>query len=61
MSHTYGMRKTLEFNKPAIKMAGYHGRNEKAVEIAKNAKNMGIEISVISKLAGLSVSEIESL
>ena len=37
------------------------GRYEKAVEIAKNAKNMGMETSVINKLTGLSISEIDSL
>ena len=37
------------------------GRNERTVEIARNAKKMGMEASVISKLTGLSVSDIESL
>ena len=37
------------------------GRTEMANEIAKNAKNMGMEASVISKLTGLPVSEIERL
>ncbi len=37
------------------------GEHKKAVEIARNAKNMGMEASVISKLTGLSVSEIDSL
>ena len=37
------------------------GRNEMAIEIARNAKKMGMEASVISKLTGLSVSDIESL
>ena len=37
------------------------GRNERTIEIARNAKSMGMEASVISKLTGLSVSEIDSL
>ena len=37
------------------------GREEMAIEIARNAKKMGMEASVISKLTGLSVSETESL
>jgi len=37
------------------------GEKKKAIEIAKNAKNMGMEASVISKLTVLSVYEIESL
>lgn len=37
------------------------GEHKKAVEIARNAKNMGMEASVISKLTGLPVSDIESL
>ena len=37
------------------------GERKKAIEIARNAKKMGMEASVISKLTGLSVSETESL
>ena len=37
------------------------GRHEKAVEIARNAKDMRLDASLISKLTGLSISEIESL
>ena len=37
------------------------GEQKKAIEIARNAKNMGMEISVISKLTSLSIPEIESL
>ena len=37
------------------------GRNERNVEIARNAKRMGMEASLICELTGLSISEIESL
>lgn len=37
------------------------GREEKALEIAKNAKAMGLDVSVISKLTGLSIEEIENI
>ncbi|MBQ0081241.1 MAG: PD-(D/E)XK nuclease family transposase, partial [Alistipes sp.] len=37
------------------------GTQKKAIEIARNAKNMGMEASGISKLTGLSISEIEKL
>lgn len=48
-------------NLSVMEFAIEEGQQKKVIEIARNAKNMGIEASVISKLTGLPVSEIESL
>lgn len=48
-------------NLSVMEFAIEEGQQKKVIEIARNAKNMGMEASVISKLTGLPVSEIESL
>ena len=48
-------------NLSVMEFAIEEGQQKTVIEIARNAKNMGIEASVISKLTGLPVSEIESL
>lgn len=48
-------------NLSVMEFAIEEGQQKKVIEIARNAKNMGIEASVISKLTGLPVSEVESL
>lgn len=37
------------------------GEKRKAIEIAKNMLSFGIEVSVIAKTSGLTVSEVEAL
>lgn len=48
-------------NLSVMEFAIEEGQQKKVIEIARNAKNIGMEASVISKLTGLPVSEIESL
>ena len=50
----------------SIKNEGYEngkqdGKNEEKLEIAKNLLSENIDISVISKLTGLSIEEINNL
>ncbi|MGE6228366.1 hypothetical protein [Paenibacillus chitinolyticus] len=37
------------------------GEQKKAIEIAKNMLDLGLEVSVIAKASGLSAAEVESL
>ena len=48
-------------NLSVMEFAIEEGQQKKVIEIARNAKNMGMEASIISKLTGLPISEIESL
>ena len=45
----------------ALENAEEKGRNDKAIEVAKNSLKSGLDIDTISSITGLEKSEIEKL
>ncbi len=51
----------LRMYKTEIELREQKGRREKAIEIAKNLLNMGLDINQIAQATGLSAEEIEKI
>ncbi len=59
--HEMYLQDQLAINNEKFEQGIEKGREERNIEIAKNAKNMGLDIDNIAELTGLSVDEIEKL
>lgn len=53
--------KILKDEVSALNQAKEEGQKEKAIEVARNLLNMGIEAEKVTKVTGLSRQEVEDL